>query len=535
MRFAGRHGETGCATPWRSLILAAVLLLSATQATAAGLEDLVSPGDLIAAHERETKECGDCHERFDRSSQSRLCLVCHEEVADDVQRGRGLHGRLGAGDGSECRVCHTDHKGEAADIVGLVKESFDHRRTDFALEGLHGSVPCADCHAKGERYREAEPGCATCHGDADPHRGQLGDDCQQCHTPRDWTSVEFDHASTKFPLEAGHADAACASCHPRGRFEAVSTDCVSCHRVDDAHRGRLGNACGDCHDPSGWDRTVFDHDRKTRFALRGAHARIDCRACHVSEPSEVELSMDCVSCHRLDDDHRGARGKQCGDCHRTQSWSRSHFDHTRDASFALHGAHASVACELCHTGSPATAKTPTRCVECHETEDVHRGTLGADCGRCHTNASWSRRVTFDHDFTDFPLLALHQLASCEDCHASHRFADAATDCIGCHARDDAHERRLGNDCARCHNPNGWRFSQFEHERETDFALTGGHESLECVACHVKPTSGPSTKLSASPRCATCHLSDSPHDDAYGRDCQRCHVVESWERTKQGVR
>jgi len=506
-----------------------------TASVAAGLEDLVSPGALIEVHAREAKECSDCHERFDRSSQRQLCLVCHEDVARDVKSKTGLHGRLGPGDGGECRVCHTDHQGAKASISGLAPESFDHGRTDFALEGTHASVDCRGCHPAGESHRSAEHDCIACHADVDPHEGRLGELCQDCHSPAEWGSVVFDHGETRFDLVGEHAAAPCASCHPGQRFEAAPLECVSCHRADDTHRGRLGSACADCHSPEGWKGSGFDHGRETGFALRGAHTRSDCRACHADDPSSAPTPKTCNGCHRLDDTHRGARGDACKDCHGERAWSPSRFDHKRDASHALAGAHAKTACELCHVGTMSVAKTPERCVECHEMDDVHRGSLGSDCSQCHGETSWRGRVAFDHDLTDFPLLSLHQLATCEDCHASHRFSEAQTDCVGCHAGSDVHERRLGNDCMRCHNPNGWRYWTFDHDAETKFSLAGGHGGLQCRACHLAPTSGPSKSLDVSSRCDSCHLSDSPHDDAFGRDCARCHVIDSWERTEQGVR
>lgn len=515
------------------LVLAVQLAWVPAVAGAAGLEDLVSPGALIEAHAREAKACGACHDKFDRSSQNRLCLECHDDIALDVTSKSGLHGRFEPG--GECRVCHTEHKGAKAGIRGLSAESFDHRRTDFALEGAHAAIDCGACHPAGKSRREADHDCFACHASADPHGGRLGEQCSDCHSAAGWGDVVFDHSGTRFDLVGKHADAACESCHPRQRFEATPLECVACHRADDVHRGRLGKECGDCHSPRAWKEPGFDHGRKTGFALSGAHASTSCRACHAADPASTPTPTDCNGCHRLDDVHRGARGVECGDCHGERSWSPSRFDHLRDANHALAGGHAEVACELCHVGPPATATTPTRCVECHETDDVHRGRLGADCSGCHGEASWQRDVSFDHDLTDFPLLSLHQLASCEDCHGSHQFSDAETDCMACHARSDVHERRLGNDCVRCHNPNGWSFWTFDHEAETKFALAGGHDGLQCTACHLAPTSGASTALDVSTRCDSCHLGDSPHDDAFGRDCARCHVVESWERTEQGVR
>ncbi len=506
----------------------------ALDAAAVDLENLVSPGALIQAHARETKACGDCHERFDRTSQNRLCLRCHEDVKKDFDTQAGLHGRIGKGAESECRICHTEHKGSDADIVGLVPESFDHRRTDFALEGAHAATACTGCHAAGKPYREAEDTCVACHRKDDPHKGQLGDRCEDCHAALGWNEVVFDHAKTKFPLRGRHEETACDSCHPQQRFGKTAMNCVACHRVDDTHRGQLGPKCGDCHDPSGWKKSGFDHGRETRFALRGAHAALECRSCHESDPKKVKLAMDCASCHRKDDDHRGTRGTRCDECHGVRAWTPASFDHAKDTKFALRGAHSGLACELCHVGTLGVAKTPTTCVECHAMSDVHEGTLGRDCSTCHREAGWDVRVAFDHDLTSFPLLALHQLASCDDCHVTHRYGDAESRCVACHDASDVHERRLGPECATCHNPNGWDRWLFDHDRQTDFALTGGHAGLQCVACHVKPIEKASTRgaLEVSSRCDACHLSDSPHDDAFGRDCERCHVDSSWKKIER---
>lgn len=514
---------------------AALIWLSAPDAGAVDLERLVSPGPLIAAHEREAKECNACHARFDRSSQIELCLKCHEEVAGDLASARGFHGRLPPG--TECRGCHGEHEGADADIRGLLAESFDHARTDFALEGAHAAVACAACHPADRKRRDAPADCVACHGEADPHEGRLGERCESCHHPDDWTRPSFDHATTRFPLRGRHADAACVACHPGQRFGPTATECAACHRVDDVHRGRLGDDCAKCHDPGGWKQSDFDHARQTRFALSGRHAELDCRECHGGEPlapGRFSEQQRCVGCHRADDDHHGLRGARCESCHASRAWSQVRFDHLRDARFALAGAHAGLACDLCHLSALHETKTPTGCVDCHAEIDVHAGSLGGDCASCHGESGWREQVRFDHGRSDFPLLGLHQLASCEDCHVSARFGETASECEGCHVGADVHEGGLGSGCERCHNPNGWERWLFDHDRQTEFALAGGHAGLACAACH--PGSGASAESAATPqpskRCRSCHLQDSPHDDAFGRGCERCHVDSSWKQIRR---
>lgn len=515
-----------------------MLTIGSHPSGAVDLESLVSPGELFAAHAKEIRECADCHESFERGGENDRCIKCHEPVGQDLNAGQGFHGRIGDPAAVSCRSCHTEHKGADADIVGFVPESFDHQRTDFALDGAHASVACTGCHESGKLYREAPVDCTACHGDEDPHKGRLGERCQDCHQPASWRQVEFDHAKTRFPLEGRHADAACALCHPRQRFKETAMKCVSCHRVDDVHRGRLGPKCEACHDSGDWKQSPFDHARETRFALEGRHAALACNQCHESDPKVVKVSTDCRSCHAADDDHQGRRGDACEKCHGTRDWKTVDFDHTTRTEFPLRGSHEKLACDLCHVGTLYAQKTPARCVSCHEIADVHEGTAGDDCGKCHRESSWREVVHFDHDLTAFPLLALHQLATCEDCHVSRRFREAGSTCVECHGRADVHERTLGGACALCHNPNGWERWRFDHATQTEYALEGAHENLQCRACHTRAVDSPATTarfgsyIELSSRCRSCHLRDSPHEDAFGRDCERCHVDTSWKEIER---
>jgi hypothetical protein len=339
--------------------------------------------------------------------------------------------------------------------------------------------------------------------------------------------VTFDHSTTRFPLEGRHVEPACASCHPLQRYAETSTECGACHRLDDVHRGRLGSNCATCHTAAGWQKTGFDHGRETQFPLRGRHHGLTCRTCHVADPKESEVAAACIGCHSADDDHLGRFGERCAECHDESGWKRARFDHERATDHALNGAHERLPCASCHLMSMPASSVPAACNDCHAEVDVHEGTLGSSCGTCHTETSFRERGGFDHQLTGFPLLALHQLASCEDCHVSTRFREAKSECAVCHAKDDVHETHLGDDCARCHNPSGWNRWVFDHDVETDFRLGGKHRDLQCSSCHGAAR--------ISDRCDTCHLADSPHDDAYGRNCERCHVDTSWSEIERGRR
>jgi len=314
-------------------------------ARAGGLERLVMPGPLAAAHEKAEADCKNCHRAFDGGAEDDLCLACHEPVALDRKAGVGLHGRMRASGRRTCRSCHGDHRGRDADILGLDPETFSHRDTDFALEGAHRRLRCEACHAKGEPHRDAPKDCVGCHRDDDRHQGRMGDDCGHCHEAASWKGVAFDHEKTEFPLRGAHGKVDCALCHPAEVYEKTPKTCNACHAAQDVHRGRFGKDCTQCHGSTEWKRAKFDHDAKTDFRLNGAHRKATCDACHArpGAPAAARLDTRCISCHRAEDAHDGQNGPDCARCHGSQSWKRTRFDHGRDARWPLRGAHAPLA------------------------------------------------------------------------------------------------------------------------------------------------------------------------------------------------
>jgi hypothetical protein len=508
----------------RTLLALAGLLAAAGPAAAIDVRTLVMPGPLIQGHADLEDQCAKCHEPFDREAQRGLCLDCHDEIAADLRARAGFHGRSPAVGRVQCRSCHTDHEGRAADVVGLNPASFDHALTDQPLRGAHAAVPCASCHAAEQPFREAPRECSGCHREDDPHQGRLGAGCGDCHGESAWAEARFDHSETRFPLEGAHRDVACNLCHPAERYEDTARDCRSCHVPDDVHRGRFGPRCESCHTVEAWRSVAFDHDRDTEYPLTGRHREAACATCHTGDLYGRELATDCHSCHRSDDEHRGRRGRDCGSCHVTDGWQTASFDHDRDTDFPLRGSHREARCETCHRGVLGKEALATDCVGCHAADDVHAGQEGRDCGRCHGETRWAEHVAFDHDLTRFPLLGLHAAVACEECHPTARFQDAETACSACHA-DEFHEGRLTEDCARCHNPNAWDRWSFDHDQRTPFALHGAHADVACHACHATPVH---RGIELSGTCDTCHSGEDVHRGGFGRDCGRCHGERSWQ-------
>jgi hypothetical protein len=249
--------------------------------------------------------CQACHSGGDfRKTAGKECVACHR--SDDAHQGRN---------GTDCKTCHSTETWS--------KASFDHARdTKFALLGAHQQLVCVACHKGEARSEKLQTDCVACHRGDDAHRGKLGTQCGDCHRQDSWReAIRFDHDITKFPLAGMHATTACESCHTDRSFAGTPSGCIDCHGGDDAHKGKLGENCAECHTPNDWRIWIFDHATQTRFALDGAHARLDCVACHLRPPGEGRnLSLDCGSCHRRDDVHGGQFGTDCARCHNTRGF-----------------------------------------------------------------------------------------------------------------------------------------------------------------------------------------------------------------------
>jgi hypothetical protein len=401
-----------------------------------------------------------------------------------------------------------------------VAATFDHTQTEFELQGLHRLVECGGCHVPEMQFREASQECVGCHESQDKHKGGLGEACADCHNESDWDEVSFEHGLySDFKLVDAHSQANCAQCHIDQVYESTPETCVECHQLDDVHQGARGSECGSCHSSVDWQSSEFDHNRETGFELMDAHVALSCSGCHLQGMTLVEPPTSCIGCHSAIDVHAGAHGEQCGDCHSQSSWELS-FDHSQETDFTLVGAHAVLNCQSCHIEN-LSAQLPTNCVGCHEESDPHQNTLG-DCGSCHGETSWTQSLRFEHEFTEFPLVGMHRIAVCDQCHSSRKFDDAATECAACH--DDTHDEVFAEQCQSCHNPGGWEFWDFDHSAQTTFTLSGSHEGLICASCHSKKTG---LAQNTAKECVACHLGDDKHRGEFGSECQQCHTMESF--------
>ena len=414
-------------------------------------EKLLMPGELSTAHAKLEEKCEACHKPFSKEAQDGLCLDCHKEVAADRSGKSGFHGKSTLSLNQSCNACHSDHLGRDADIVGLDHLVFDHKLTNYPLDGAHKVIPCDSCHAAGKKMRAASVDCFSCHKASEPHQGRLGKTCESCHTADGWRRLKpYEHDKSKFKLVDAHTKIGCMTCHVGEVYADLQSTCWDCHKLSDVHDTQLGKACEDCHSQTAWKPAKFDHD-KTRFRLTDKHAGAKCQDCH--KPNQpLSISTECKSCHTDEDAHKGQLGGKCDDCHSAKGWRVAvNFDHDL-TDFPIVGLHAVVPCEGCH----ATAEykdASTGCAACHKADDVHLGRLTADCALCHSEIGWAR-WDFDHGRkTRFALTGKHQTMSCYGCHIATNVKSASlpTDCYSCHSKQDVHKGKFGTDCARCHD------------------------------------------------------------------------------------
>jgi hypothetical protein len=501
-------------------------------------------------------DCSKCHKQTNRQGlrvflgEDKFCGGCHKEDQPHEFEKKEL---------MNCERCH----GESVWNPPKRQLEFDHndkKDADFPNEGAHAEVSCTKCHAKARFNLKLEvPGdCRNCHKSS--HAGHLFDtkSCDWCHSPRLRTFDKFQFAHdkrTRFDLAGAHGKLGCYDCHSKQLGKSKpDRNCEVCHAGDNKHRDRFKAfgeppRCATCHPSSSWKPEVFDHNSRTRFMLTGKHGRIECRACHRGDaPHKFErfnpATVGCMGCHEHKTVHdgvytdkpksqpvldkEGRRIRTCLECHNMpggMSMSRGAVNdvHGPKGRYPLLRGHAGIPCAKCHVDD-MFANTPTECgVRCHQ-DSLHRGSLGDKCSNCHRSGQWEA-VFFDHsEDTKWPLRGLHQsVPECEDCHPARAYAETPTTCSarGCHAKDDAHNGKLGLACEKCHVETGENI--FDHNTQAAYKLDGAHLTTRCADCH------PTMEFKPQPtNCFGCHPEPEVHEGQYGTLCETCHVTSAWK-------
>jgi hypothetical protein len=520
----------------RLICLFVLTFLLSFNAGADTLESVMMPGKVIQGHLKWEDDCKQCHKKFDKEGQNQLCKDCHKEVNKDVTQKKGFHGKLK--EKRDCVECHTEHKGRGAEIAPINEKTFKHAQTDFELKGAHGDAKteCKDCHKPKVKYRDTPNSCNDCHKKDDKHEGTLGASCENCHAEKNWkdTKDKFDHNKSKFALEGKHVDVKCDECHKSKKYKDAETDCYSCHRKDDKHKGTLGQKCANCHTAKDWKEDTFNHNKDTKFALRGKHEPLKCDACHKASASTLKIATSCISCHKKDDKHEGTLGDRCEKCHIEKNWSTTPgFDHDK-TKFPLLDKHEATNCKACHKVN-LTDKLPIECSECHKKDDDakgHKGNFGTKCDSCHTAKDWKTAYKFDHNRdTKYVLKDKHKETKCVECHKGKLYGqNLKTECYSCHKKDDdnkGHKGRYDQKCETCHIEKTWKTLIFDHDRDTKYKLLDKHRAAKCDSCHKANLYKDKVKST----CISCHKADDKHKGQEGDKCEDCHNAKSWKDAK----
>jgi hypothetical protein len=389
-----------------------------------------------------------------------------------------------------------------------------------------------------------------------PH-GPLNIECQNCHTAMGWKPIrskpEFDHDQTKFPLRGMHESVTCTQCHIKPVFANIGTRCADCHA--DLHKRQLGANCEQCHTVKGWNVSINQiQQHQNRFPLLGAHAAVECAACHKSEAVSqyVTIPTDCYSCHAAE--FRATTNPNhvadqfpvsCEQCHGFDNWLNAKFDHST-TGFQLTGSHTVPPrqCADCHVNNNYNL-TQTTCVSCHlkdfngaaNPNHVQLG-FAQTCESCHNTTAW-QPANFDHSKTAFPLTGLHTVPprQCADCHVNNDYNITNTTCVSCHLKDyqgttnpNHVQQNFPQTCEMCHTTSGWSPASFDHSK-TDFPLTGLHTvpPRQCSDCHVN-----NNYNLTNTTCVSCHLKDyqgttNPNhvQQNFPQTCEMCHTTSGW--------
>ncbi|MDR3654018.1 MAG: cytochrome c3 family protein [Paludibacter sp.] len=254
--------------------------------------------------------------------------------------------------------------------------------------------------------------------------------------------------------------------------------------------------------------------------------------------------LQSVQVKALKSPHGEKLKKECSLCHVTENWTKikhDSFNHNK-TKFPLKGQHGAVSCKKCHP-TLVFDKAPLGCVACHT--DIHEGTVGNDCGRCHSQNSWIvSNIRQIHQQAGFPLIGEHAAADCNRCHTSAsllRFNNIRSDCYSCHQyqyemtiNPNHKATGLGTDCQRCHNMAGQTWRSIGHGFDHGvFPLVGAH-NIQCSICHFNNDF--KTKLSTV--CSSCHdpgpanTSTPAHTTKFKSfACSDCHNTISWISVK----
>jgi len=194
----------------------------------------------------------------------------------------------------------------------------------------------------------------------------------------------------------------------------------------------FGEVCEDCHTTDGFEQAGMVHDFEHPVPLEGAHATLDCMACHAEGQ---DLEYECATCHRPSSEPHF--GPTCQDCHTATSFQDATLPPELHP-IPLVGAHLRATCNICHADGERAPEYV--CTNCHQPPENH---LEGTCDTCHTPEGW---------------------------------ADSANS-LSAQSPEISHGLDGLEDCLVCHD------SAVEIEPMPDGHKSSGYVNEQCVLCH----------------------------------------------------
>lgn len=179
--------------------------------------------------------CISCHQKntvWKFTNTLNKCIDCHKNPHKDSMDKKYY-------EPSECKNCHTENNWQTI--------NFDHKKTNYELEGKHLQTDCRTCHYNGnkqdkttvQKFKTLTNDCVICHDHSHGNQFDVNNktDCKRCHSISvEWKANLFDHNKTKFPLDGKHQNAKCNTCHQSDIENSKIIDyklkkllCIDCH------------------------------------------------------------------------------------------------------------------------------------------------------------------------------------------------------------------------------------------------------------------------------------------------------------------
>ena len=179
--------------------------------------------------------CFACHKKQDKWKFKEIgknCADCHENIHQSFISDKYYPD-------ANCESCHNMNRWNVI--------NFDHKKTQFELEGAHTKQTCRDCHFNKEKTGHAAQkfaglatNCTNCHKDVHAQQFDVDGitDCKRCHNTDSYKPAsKFDHSKTRFALAGRHINVACLKCHKEvtGKeitfvnYKIKEFKCVDCH------------------------------------------------------------------------------------------------------------------------------------------------------------------------------------------------------------------------------------------------------------------------------------------------------------------